>query len=316
METNMSRLLHDKVAIVTGGGTGIGEAVCKLFAKHGARVIVNGLPGDPAEEVAAEIEKEGGLALGVEADCGTEEGARRCVTAALNAFDRVDVLVANAGLYPEEMEIQDFPKERFAELIRSHVMGTWFCVRAALPELRKSRGSIVAMGSEAGLRPYPGAVSYCSTKGWIHNFIRGVAAEQAAYGVRANVVAPGPIDTEMTRPSKGHMKLATGLLVPAYVPLGRRGTPEEVANVCLFLASDLASYVTGSIYPVDGGSTATGGMPGLGATSAAKRTPRGTVELRHQYEGRGTLRKTPSGTMAPGPGTPRTRKGSRRIVRS
>ena len=121
-------------------------------------------------------------------------------------------------------------------------------------------------------------------------FIRGVAAEQAKYGVRANIVAPGPIDTEMTRPSKGNMSVKNAFMAVKSVPLGRRGTPEEVANVCLFLASGLATFVTGGIYTVDGGATASGGMPGLQAKSEAKTAPDGTVELEHQHEGRGTLR--------------------------
>jgi NAD(P)-dependent dehydrogenase (short-subunit alcohol dehydrogenase family) len=121
------------------------------------------------------------------------------------------------------------------------------------------------------------------------SFIRGVAAEQAKYGIRANVVAPGPIDTEMTRPSKGNMKVKNAFMAVSSVPLGRRGTPEEVANVYLFLASDLASYVTGAVYAVDGGATAAAGMLGLLAKGDAKKQPEGTVPLEHAYAGRGTL---------------------------
>jgi NAD(P)-dependent dehydrogenase (short-subunit alcohol dehydrogenase family) len=282
-------LLQGKVAVVTGGAAGIGEAVSKLFARHGAQVVVNGLPGDPVEEVVAEIARDGGQAEGYAADVGTEEGARGCIAAATSRFGRLDVLVANAGIFPEQEDLPEFPLERFEELLHSNIRGVYLPVRFALPELRKTKGVVLAAGSEAGLRGEPQIVSYGATKGWVHAFIRGVAAEEAKHGVRANVVAPGPIDTEMTRPSKGNMRVKNALLAVKAVPLGRRGTPEEVANVYLFLASSLASFVTGAIYTVDGGATAAAGLPGLEAKKDARRAPEGTLELEHQYEGRGTL---------------------------
>jgi len=282
-------LLKDKVALVTGGAAGIGEAICKIFAVHGAQVVVNGLPGDPVDDVVNEIVQMGGMAIGHVGDIGTQAGARSAVRAATSNFGRLDVLVANAGLFPEQMEVQDFPMERFEELLHSNIKGTFLSVQEALPELRKTRGSIIAAGSEAGVRGEAEIVSYGASKGWVIAFIRGVAAEQAKYGIRANVVAPGPIDTEMTRPSKGNMKVKNAFMAVKAVPLGRRGTPEEVANVYLFLASDLASYVSGAVYAVDGGATAAAGMLGLFAKSDAKTEPEPSVPLEHAYAGRGTL---------------------------
>jgi NAD(P)-dependent dehydrogenase (short-subunit alcohol dehydrogenase family) len=283
------QLLAGKSVLVTGGSTGIGEAISKLCAKHGASVLVNGLTGDPVQEVAQEIRDTGGIATPFVGDVGTVEGSAGCVQAAVSAYGKLDAVVANAGLYPEAQELQDFPLERFEELIHTNIRGVYLTVRAALPELQKTRGAVVTMGSEAGLVGQPEMVSYCSTKGWIHAFTRALATEQAKYGIRANIVAPGPIDTEMTRPSKGNMTVKHALMAVKGTPLGRRGTPEEVANVCLFLLSDLASYVTGAIYTVDGGATATSGLPGMEAKAEAKTAPEGTVELRHQHEGRGTL---------------------------
>ena len=255
---------------------------------HGAGVVVNGLPGDPAQDVVREIKETGGKAVAHLGDIGTLGGAQTCVQTAVQNFGQLDTVIANAGLFPELTELTDFPLERFEELLQSNIRGVYLATRAALPELQKTKGSIVALGSEAGLLGQPEAVSYGATKGWVHAFIRGVAAEQAKYGVRANVVAPGPIDTEMTRPSKGSMNLKTAFMAVESTALGRRGTPEEVANVCLFLASDLASFVTGAIYTVDGGATASAGLPGLQAKREVKRAPEGTVPLEHQHEGRGT----------------------------
>lgn len=290
MDPAATGLVSGKVAIVTGGATGIGEAICKVFAQDGASVVVNGLPGDPVDEVVEEIESTGGVAWGYTADIGTPEGAAGCVRSAVETFDRVDIVVANAGLFPELAEVPEFPLERFDELIHSNVRGVYLVARFALPELQKTRGSFIAIGSETGLLGQPRAVSYGATKGWVTAFTRGLAAEQAKYGVRANVVAPGPIDTEMTRPSKGQMTTKSALMAVASTPLGRRGTPEEVANVCLFLGSDLATFVTGGVYVVDGGASATSGLPGLQAKRAAKREPDARVYLEHQHEGRGTLR--------------------------
>jgi NAD(P)-dependent dehydrogenase (short-subunit alcohol dehydrogenase family) len=282
--------LENKVAIVTGGAAGIGEAISKVFAVHGARVVVNGLPGDPVDEVVREIADLGGVAVAHLGDVATPAGARGAVQTAITHFGKLDVLVANAGLFPEQMEVQEFPLERFDELLHSNIKGTFLPVREALPELQKTHGSIIAAGSEAGVRGEAEIVSYGASKGWVIAFIRGVAAEQAKYGVRANIVAPGPIDTEMTRPSKGNMKVKNAVMAVKSVPLGRRGTPEEVANVYLFLASDLATYVTGAVYAVDGGATAGAGILGMMAKSAAKDAPEGTVPLEHAYAGRGTLK--------------------------
>src|SRR5437762_2072509 len=209
---NTFGILRDKVALVTGGGTGIGEAICKVFANNGAKVVVNGLPGDPVEDVAREITDLGAAAVAHSGDIATLEGAESAVQAAISSFGKLDIVVANAGLLPEPAEVQDMSLERFDEVLHSNVRGVFLTTRAALPELRKTKGSLITLGSEAGLLGQEQMVTYGASKGWITAFTRGVAAEQAKYGVRANVVAPGPIDTEMTRPSKGNMSVKHALL--------------------------------------------------------------------------------------------------------
>src|SRR5262245_43873172 len=131
----MGQLLAGKVALVTGGGTGIGEATCKLFAAAGADVVVNGLPDDPVDAVVDEIRRAGGGAVAHKSDIGVLEGARGAVVAAVTAFGRLDVLVANAGLFPEMAELSEFPLERFEDLLHVNVVGVYLTVRAALPEL-------------------------------------------------------------------------------------------------------------------------------------------------------------------------------------
>ena len=251
----MDGLLCGKVAIVTGGAAGIGKAICEVFTAHGASVVINGLPGDPVDAAVRNARKAHGHAVGHVGDVGTVEGANGCVMTALDTFGKLDVLVANAGLFPELEKVQDLPLERFEELLRTNIGGVYMPVRAAIPALQKTRGAIVAAGSEAALHGPVEGVSYGATKDWVSAFIRGVAVEQAEYGVRANVVAPGRIAAD--RPPRGGDASATAALMPLEaVPLGRRGTPEEAANIYLFLASDLASYVTGAVYTVDGGATA------------------------------------------------------------
>jgi NAD(P)-dependent dehydrogenase (short-subunit alcohol dehydrogenase family) len=173
----------------------------------------------------------------------------------------------------------------FDDLVHHNIKSIYLPVRAAILELRKTKGVIPAASSEAATIAVPQAVSYSATKGWVTSFIKGVAAEQAKYGMRANAVAPGPIDTEMTRPSKGEMTVKTSFTRRRSCAARTPRHTGRGANMYLFLASDLASYCTGGVYDVDGGSTATTGVPALEAKRDVKQQPESTVELEHQYEG-------------------------------
>ncbi|MGZ3958135.1 MAG: SDR family NAD(P)-dependent oxidoreductase [Flavisolibacter sp.] len=254
--------LQDKVAIVTGGGTGIGEAICKKFAREGARVVVSGFPEDPVHDVVRDIMKEGGDASPFIADISIEENARACVQFALSTYGKLDILINNAGVFPVMEEIQNYPIEAFDYLIRNNIRTTFLMTRYAIPALQKTRGCIVAAGSESGKIGLAKNAVYGGTKGWIHAFIRGVAVEQAQYGVRANCVCPGAIDTAWTHKETGPMSAKDEKMLIAATPLGRRGTPEEIANAYLFLASDEASYATGALFSVDGGVTIAKGPVG------------------------------------------------------
>jgi NAD(P)-dependent dehydrogenase (short-subunit alcohol dehydrogenase family) len=294
----MKGRLENKVAIVTGGGSGIGEAISKKFAREGAAVVVVGLDSDPVREVVDEILAEGGRAIGYLADISLEEAAESCVKAAVKEFGKLDILVNNAGAFPTTSTIDKYPLEAFEYMIKNNIYSNFMMTKAAIPHLQKTRGNIVSAGSEAGHMGEPQNTPYGGTKGFVHAFQKGVAVEQAKFGVRSNIVGPGPIDTAWTHKETGPMDAKMEKLTTQGVPMGRRGTPEEVANVYLFLASDEASFVTGSIYYVDGGVTVSKGPHGDEVPSHLKKEPIGELDLKHSKEGNTKVRKEALASMS------------------
>jgi len=281
----MEQRLKNKVAIVTGGGAGIGEAICKKFALHGAKVVVCGFPDDPVDAVAQEIAAKGGTAIAYKGDISMAEHARMCVETAIETWGKLDILINNAGVFPVMETMQDYPIDAFQYLVKNNIQSTFMMTKFAIPYLQKTKGNIVSAGSESGIVGIAENAPYGGTKGFIHAFMKGVAVEQAQFGVRANVVCPGAIDTAWTHKETGPMSLKTEKLVISATPMGRRGTAEEVAIFYLFLASDEASYVTGSLYSVDGGVTINKGSTGPMADSSMKAEPAGELDLKHSMEG-------------------------------
>jgi len=237
----MKGQLQDKVAIITGGGTGIGEAIYRKFARAGAKIVVNGLPGDPISDVGNAIVQEGGQAISVTGDVSQEEPARECINAAIQQYGKLDVLINNAGVLLANPEIDDMPVDIFDEHIRCNVRSAFLMTKFALPHLRQTKGNVISAGSEAGVNGQPRNTPYGGTKAFLHAFMMGVAVEQAQYGVRANCVSPGPIDTAWTHKETGAVDADIESALVTATPFGRRGTAEEVANVYAFLASDDAS---------------------------------------------------------------------------
>ena len=279
------RRLEGKVAIITGAGTGIGEAIAHKFAKEGAKVVVNGLPDDPILDVVEAIKKYGGEAIAYGGDVSQETHAQDCVQVAIDTYRRLDVLVNNAGVFLVTSETQDYPIEAFDETIRMNIRSVFLMTKYALPYLQKTQGNIVAAGSEAGFNGVAKNSPYSGTKGWIHSFIKGVAVEQAKYGVRVNCFCPGAIDTAWTHKETGPMDSEMEEMLVTAAPMGRRGTPEEMANVCAFLASDEASYVTGALWLADGGVTIAKGAVGQEIPKSLREQPEGKLRLDHSQDG-------------------------------
>ena len=289
--------LEGKTAIITGGATGIGEAISKKFAREGAKVLVFGMPQDPVDKVVDEINGMGGRAIGLSGDAANPQDAMRAVNMVTSEWGKLDILINNAGIFPITSEMQNYDIEAFDNMLYNNLRTTFMMTRMALPALQQSHGCIVSAGSEAGKVGIAQNAPYGGTKGFIHSFMKGLAVEQAAYGVRANCVCPGPIDTAWTHKEHGPMDKEMEDMVVKATPMGRRGTPEEMANVYLFLASDEASYVTGALYSADGGITVAKGNVGGNAAKNFKEQPADRLGLRHSMEGATELR-WPSKTTA------------------
>lgn len=252
--------LDDKVAIVTGAGSGIGAATARLFASEGARVGVADLRANAAEAVAAEIADAGGEAHALVGDVSTETGARGQVHGVLDAWGRLDVLYNNAGI-DATGDIVDVAPEDWQRCFAVNVTGTWLCSRYAVPAMEAAGGgAIINQGSVAALVGIPRFSAYCAAKGAVVSLTRAMALDLAPRGIRVNCICPGTVltplmETMIRERGGGDLEKGVAMTVQKY-PLGRLGNPEDIARVALFLASDDAAFVTGSIYAADGGMTA------------------------------------------------------------
>jgi NAD(P)-dependent dehydrogenase (short-subunit alcohol dehydrogenase family) len=249
--------LKDKIAIVTGAGTGLGRAIALMFAREGATVTLNGRRPEPLEKAAAEIERAGGTALVCAGDATRADDVARLVQTTVGTFGRLDVLVNNAGAIPERGPLLSMSEAGFRKTLDANLVSAFLCSKQALPELIRSKGNIVNVASLAGLRGAPGNVAYGAAKGGLVILTKDMAVDYAPQGVRVNAVCPAYIETDLNRALLADMR-KTGeyeALVKMHL-LGRLGEPDDVAYAAVYLASDEAKWITGLPLSVDGGISA------------------------------------------------------------
>ena len=248
-------MLQGKTAIITGASKGIGKAIARTFAAAGASVALAARGREELEQTAKEIEGEGGRALAIVTDVTEVGQVASLVDRTIAELGTVDILVNNAGAAPFLSTLDQIRLEGFEKYFRLNFNGAVHCTKAVAPVLMaKSDGCVLNVASVAGFIASPGLTYYASAKAALISFTRTMAQEWAAYGVRVNALAPGWIETEMNEPARQMIPEFNRRVLDS-IPLGRWGTPEDVAGAALFMCSPAASFITGSVLVVDGGQT-------------------------------------------------------------
>ena len=238
-----------KIALVTGGRSGIGRAIAKRLRQEGARVFT--------AQRGPEVEFEG-----IEVDLGNPDGPSAVVSQVIEAAGKLDLLVNNAGMM-QESTVEDMSVEDWQNNLMVNLTAPFLMIKAALPYLRKTSGSIVNVGSIEGLGSNPGHAAYCASKAGLHGLTRAVAVDHGAEGIRCNAIAPGWIDTELNMSFINSMPDPEAFRrnIGDIHPVGRTGTPDEVAALVAFLAAEESGFITGQVYTVDGGRMAKLSLP-------------------------------------------------------
>ncbi len=241
--------MNGKVALGTGGGSGSGRAASLLFARRGAKVVVADISSPGGEETAAMVQASGGEAMFVKTDVSRTEDVKVMVDRTVATFGRLDFAFNNAGIFLGLTPLQEYTEEMWERNIGVNLKGVWLCMKYEIPRmLENGGGAIVNTSSIAGLVAFPGHYGYVASKSGVNGITKGAALEFAASNVRVNAVCPGVTDTPM----------AKDILLDAYKalhPMGRFGTPKDIASTAVWLCSDEASFITGQILAVDGGYT-------------------------------------------------------------
>jgi 3-oxoacyl-[acyl-carrier protein] reductase len=259
LRTKMQINLENQVALITGGSRGIGAATVKLFAEAGANVVLSYRQNlRAAKNVEDHCLEVGGKALAVPADVSIMNDAKRLVGTALRRFGRLDIVVANAGIWnAEPAPIEKMTEKQWDEMMAVNLKGVYTVIRQATPHMiQRKAGRIIVISSTSGQRGEAFHAHYSASKGGVISLVKGLAAELAPHNILVNCVAPGWVDTDMCLPVTTDPEESRR--VNATIPLGRMARPEEIAMPILFLASEMASYMTGEILNVNGGSVLCG----------------------------------------------------------
>jgi NAD(P)-dependent dehydrogenase (short-subunit alcohol dehydrogenase family) len=253
-----------KVALITGAGNGIGRAAALGFAQGGAKIVAVDRDTAGGEGTVGIIRQQGGEAMFVAADVTKSADVQAYVKAALDAYGSIDCFHNNAGIEGSVAPTHEYDEDMFDRVMAVNVRGVFLGLRHVLPVMiKQGRGSVVNTASIAGLVGTPGMPAYVASKHAVIGLTKSASGEVARLGVRVNCICPGPIDTRMIQSLQTMLNpgdpASVGARYQAAIPLGRYGTAEEIANLVIFLSSDLASNITGAQYVADGGRTATGG---------------------------------------------------------
>lgn len=255
--------LKERVAVITGAGSGIGRSAAKEFARAGAKVVIADINRDGAKETARQIEADGGIALALEADVSNADSVMRLATETIRNFNGVHVVMNNAAIQVNKT-IEHTTLEEWNREITVNIGGVFLCCKYFLPHLRRTKGCIVNMSSVNGFFVEPGCAGYCATKAAIIGLTKAMAIDHGKEGIRVNCICPGYIDAGLAegyfqaQPDPDAARAAAGKLHA----LWRIGRPEEVGRAAVFLASDEASFITGAAFVVDGGFSS--GLPPQG----------------------------------------------------
>ncbi|MGE0684564.1 MAG: SDR family NAD(P)-dependent oxidoreductase [Candidatus Binatia bacterium] len=243
--------LKNKVALITGGGSGIGRATCLLFAREGAKVVIADYIAEGGNETIRQIKAAGGEAAFVQADVSKSADVQNMIATTVKTYGRVDVLFNNAGIEGPSAKIAKYKEEDWERVIAIDLTAVYLGMKYVIPEMLKQGGGvIISTASVAGLVGFPGSGAYAAAKAGVINMTRMVALEYADKNIRVNCICPGIIETPMVdrvvgnRPREGVVKAE---------PIGRLGKPEDIANAALFLACDESSFATGAPFIIDGG---------------------------------------------------------------